>query len=103
MEKQNILQKMWKGIKFGVMTVIMSTWWAIAAIILGLGTMGITYLITNDRGLASRNFAIVFFGLALCVILYVWLRQIWWFISGTGDSEGRIGLLKKLWLKIFKK
>ena len=37
------------------------------------------------------------------LIAYVFGRQIWWFISGTGDYEGRNGLLKRLWTKIFKK
>jgi len=39
----------------------------------------------------------------LATILYTWFRQIWWFISGTGDYVGRNGLLKRLWNKIFKK
>ena len=37
------------------------------------------------------------------VILYVIGRSLWWFISGTGDYEGRNGLLKRLWNKVFKK
>jgi hypothetical protein len=45
----------------------------------------------------------VFFGGVIAMILYVFGRQIWWFISGTGDSQGRNGLLKRLWNKIFKK
>ena len=36
-------------------------------------------------------------------ILFVFGRQIWWFISGTGDYQGREGLLKRLWNKFFKK
>ena len=37
------------------------------------------------------------------VIVYVFARQIWWFVSGTGDYMGREGLLKRLYKKIFKK
>ena len=37
------------------------------------------------------------------VIVYVFGRQIWWFISGTGDYEGRNGLLKRLYNRVFKK
>lgn len=42
-------------------------------------------------------------GVLLVMILFTWGRQIWWFISGTGDYYGRVGLLKSLWLRIFKK
>lgn len=42
-------------------------------------------------------------GLLGSVILYVFGRQIWWFVSGTGDYMGREGLLKRLWNKVFKK
>jgi len=42
-------------------------------------------------------------GIVLAVILFVWGRSIWWFISGTGDYSGRVGLLKSLWNRIFKK
>lgn len=42
-------------------------------------------------------------GIVLAVILFVWGRSIWWFISGTGDYYGRVGLLKSLWIRIFKK
>lgn len=43
------------------------------------------------------------FGIVLAVILYVWGRSIWWFVSGTGDYTGRVGLLKSLYLWLFKK
>lgn len=42
-------------------------------------------------------------GLIGLLSLYAWGRQIWWFISGTGDFLGREGLLKRLWNKVFKK
>ena len=43
------------------------------------------------------------FGVLSLVIAYTWGRQIWWYISGTGDYHGRVGILKTLWLRIFKK
>ena len=36
-------------------------------------------------------------------ILYVGFRQLWWLVAGKGDYEGRNGLLKRLWNKLFKK
>ena len=42
-------------------------------------------------------------GILFAFIIFIWLRQAWWFVSGTGDYEGRNGLLKRLWDKIFKK
>lgn len=41
-------------------------------------------------------------GILLGIILYLWFRQAWWFISGTGFYQGRNGLLKRLWKKIFQ-
>ena len=42
-------------------------------------------------------------GVLGAMIVFVFARQIWWFISGTGDYQGRVGLLKKLWFIITKK
>jgi uncharacterized membrane protein len=42
-------------------------------------------------------------GIFSAFLLYILGRQIWWFVSGTGDYENRNGLLKRLWNKIFKK
>ena len=42
-------------------------------------------------------------GIFLTAILYVGFRQLYWLIAGKGDYEGRNGLLKRLWSKIFKK
>jgi hypothetical protein len=42
-------------------------------------------------------------GVLLGVIIFVWLRQIWWFVSGKGDYQGREGWLKRLWNKVFNK
>ena len=86
----DILNRIWLGIKkffFGTFYV----WFAvIVAIIVGL-----------IWGTGAGFFTGI--GIVLAVILYVWGRSIWWFISGTGDFKGRNGLLKRLWNKIFKK
>ena len=42
-------------------------------------------------------------GLLGLLIAFVFARQGWWFVSGTGDYQGRVGLLKKLWWIITKK
>ena len=42
-------------------------------------------------------------GIIGAMIIYVFGRQIWWLISGTGDYEGRNGLLKRLYNRVFKK
>ena len=42
-------------------------------------------------------------GILLGFILFIFGRQIWWFVSGTGDYMGREGLLKRLWNKVFNK
>lgn len=42
-------------------------------------------------------------GIFSALIVFVFGRQIWWLISGTGDYQGRVGLLKKLWWIITKK
>ena len=62
----------------------------------------ITYLITDDRHSSIFVSSFILIGLFLIVILYVWLRQIYWFITGKGDYKGRIGFFKKLWNKLFK-
>ena len=86
----NILERIWLGIKkFFISTFIM--WIAvIIAIIVGLiwGTM---------VGVWTG------FGIVGAFIVFIFGRQIWWFISGTGDYTGRVGLLKKLYLWLFKK
>jgi len=86
--------KVWEAIKRGFMMFIVSTWYVWVAVIVGLL---IGWIFGGMVGVFT------FFGLVLSVIIYVFGRQIWWFISGTGDYEGRNGLLKRLWNKIFKK
>ena len=86
---KKILARIWFGIKM----FLFSMWWVIAAIIIAFL---IGWIFGGMVGVWT------FFGLVGAVIAYVFLRQIWWFISGTGDYQGRNGLLKRLWKKIFK-
>ena len=79
---------------FGIKRFFFSLWYFWLALILGV-----------ISGLIFGGMAAVwtFFGIIIAVIVYIFGRQIWWFISGTGDYEGRNGLLKRLWNIIFKK
>jgi len=85
---------LWEGIKRGFMMFIVSTWYVWVALL-------IAFIIGWIFGVMVGVFT--FFGIILAVIAYIFGRQIWWLISGTGDYEGRNGLLKRLWNKIFKK
>ena len=86
----NILERLWKGI----VRFFLSTFYVWIAVIVGV-IAGLIW------GLNVGVFT--FFGIVLAVILYVWGRQIWWFVSGTGDYHGRVGLIKALYLWLFKK
>ena len=89
---KKFFSKVWAALKRGFQMFIISTWWVWAAV-------AIAALIGWIFG---WNVSVwVFFGLVGAVIAYVFLRQIWWLLSGTGDYEG--GGLPALWRKIFKK
>ena len=87
---KKILNRIWLEIT----RILYSTWWvwvsAILAVVAG-------FIFGGDVAIW------VFFGGVISVIVYVWGRSIWWFVSGTGDFKGREGVLKKLWNKVFKK
>lgn len=83
-----------KRIFFGIANFFISTWYIWLAIIFGV----IIHLIWGD---SAGIFT--FFGIILSFIVYIFGRQIWWFISGTGDYQGRNGLLKRFWNLIFKR
>lgn len=73
------------------MTFFISTWYVWIAVILATITgliFGLYYSIW------------VFFGLVGAVIVYVWLRQIYWWFTGKVDFEGKG--FPKLWDNIFK-
>lgn len=89
-----MFKKLWEGIKRGAWMFWVSTWWVWAALLLA-ALSGVIF--------GWHVTVWVFFGGVGAVIAYVFLRQIWWFISGTGDYMGREGLLKRLWNKVFKK
>lgn len=63
------------------------------------------WFIARAAGAYNPNGWAFFTGVGIIggVTLFVWFRSIWWFISGTGDFQGREGLLKRLWNKVFKK
>lgn len=60
-------------------------------------------LISKGLGAKNPNAWGFFTGVTIIgsYILFIWGRQLWWYISGTGDYIGRNGLLKRLWKKIF--
>lgn len=86
--------KLLKRIGIGVANFFISTWWVWTSVLLAV-IVGLIF--------GWHIAPWVFFGGVLAVIGYVFGRSIWWFISGTGDFQGRNGLLKRLWNKIFKK
>jgi len=79
---------------FGIKRFFFSLWYLWLALIIGV-VSGLIF-----GGMAG---VWTFFGIIIAVIAYIFGRQIWWFISGTGDYEGRNGLLKRLWTILFKK
>jgi len=88
------MKKIWESIKRGVLMFWVSTWYVWAAVLLA----------ALAGWIFGWNVSIwVFFGIVGGVIAFVFLRQIWWFISGTGDYSGREGLLLRLYKKVFKK
>lgn len=87
------MKKIWERIKLGLWRFWVSTWYVWLAVILAI----VPCLVWG------MDVAVwVFFGVVGAFILYILLRQVWWFISGTGDYMGRNGLLKRLWNKMFK-
>lgn len=86
----NFLKRFW----FGIIRTIFALWYVIAAIIIGFLVFFIWGI---DAGVYTG------FGVVGAFTLYILGRSIWWFISGTGDYQGRNGLLKRLWNWLFKK
>lgn len=91
---KEFFKKVWERLKTALWRFLVSTWYVLIAIIAGVVT-GLIWGQTVG--------VIVFFAIVVAFIAFVFLRQIWWFVSGTGDYYGRVGLLKKLWLLIFGK
>ena len=90
------MKKIWERIKFELGIIWAATWYVWLSLILA-ALSGVLF---------GWNVSIwVFFGVVLSVILFVWFRQIWWFIWGSekGDYPGREGWFKKLVLLIFPK
>lgn len=87
---KNLLSRIWFEMK--------RFWFSTFYVWIALAVAVVVYFIW---GLQAAVFTGI--GIVLAVILFVWGRSIWWFISGTGDYYGRVGLLKSLWIRIFKK
>jgi len=85
-----LLERIWSGFK----KFILSTFYVWIAVMVGV-------IVGFIWGLPAGVWT--GFGIVGAVIAFVFLRQIWWFISGTGDYTGRVGLLKRLWMWLFKK
>lgn len=85
---KEFFKNVWNGIKRGFIMFLISTWYVwlavIIAVIVGLIWNGATAIWT-------------FFGLVGAVILYIWLRQAYWWFTGKGDY--RFGGFPKLWKK----
>ena len=98
---KKILKWLWDGIKRILYFMFVPVWYVWVALILATIGWYITKWTTNDPYTSNTVAAIIGFGLLLCVILYVWVRQFYWWLTGTGDSKD--GGLPKLWKRIFKK
>ena len=88
------MRKIWERIKLELLRLWQSTWWAFISIWVA-AVAGLIF--------GWHIAPWVFFAGIITMILYVWLRQIWWFIAGKQDFEGRNGFLKRFGNKIFKK
>jgi hypothetical protein len=88
------MNKIWEGFKVGFMRFLSSTFYVWIAAIIGFIS---GWIFGTNAGIFT------FFGFILAVIAFVFLRQGWWFVSGTGDYTGREGFLLKLYKKVFKK
>ena len=65
-------------IKINIISFINSTWYAILAAM--IGTI-VGFIFGFNIGVLT------FFGLGLSVVLFVWFRQLWWWISNTEDRK----------------
>ena len=92
------MKKIWDRIKLALQRLLISTWYIWIGAIVG-AIIGLIYYKAFDWNMVFFGM----FGAVLGVALYVAGRSLWWYISGTGDYIGREGLLKRLWLLIFKK
>jgi len=86
------MRKIWERIKLEFWRLWVSTWYmwfaAILAIIIGFS-------------FGWHLFIWIFFGGITLYIVYVFLRQIYWWITGKSDYQN--GGFPELWKKIFGK
>lgn len=89
-----MLNKIWNSIKLFFARIFIASWYVWIALILAI----------ISGWIWSWDISVwVFFGICLAFVAFILFRQAWWYISGTGDYQGREGFLKKLWNKVFKK
>jgi len=79
---KKILNWVWSGIKY--LWAIFPKYLLYIIILAVLGAV-IAKWITGDDYYRDKVGAIIGFGLLGCVIGYVWLRQLWWWFTKTGD------------------
>ena len=93
---RNFLKKVWEGIKYHFINFIKAAWFVILAVLIAIAV----FYIFGFTAAMITGFSIVG-----GVILYVGLRQLWWFMWGSvdGDYAGRLGWVKRLIIKIFPK
>lgn len=82
--------------KFGswLLKAVKTIWFMIpkyvlAIVLLAFAGLGITKLLTPDPYYSQLVFAIILFGLIICVILFVWIRQGYWWITKKGDYASK--------------
>ena len=89
---KEFFKNVWNGIKRGFIMFLISTWYVwlavIIAVIVGLIWNGATAVWT-------------FFGLVVTVILFIWIRQAYWWFTGKVDYIN--GGFPKLWKKLLKR
>ena len=89
---KKFFSNLWSGIKRQLMMFLISTWYVWLAAILSV-VAGLIF----DWQVSI----LVFFGCVGAFILFIFLRQIYWWFTGKSDYEG--GGFPKLWSRIMGK
>ncbi len=72
------MKKIWNFIISNIIMTIKSAWYAILAAIIGT-IVGIIW--DFNTGFFT------FFGICIAFVLFIWVRQLWWWITKTGDYK----------------
>jgi uncharacterized membrane protein YeaQ/YmgE (transglycosylase-associated protein family) len=81
---KKVLKWIWEGIKWFWYTFPK---YVLYIIILALIGGYFTKWITHNKYYFNKVFIIILFGLVGCVIGFIWLRQLYWWITKTGDFK----------------